>query len=113
MPGVNNTGVVCPATHHDGDTSSSSAPMEGTRFQLDPSVNVDALPILAWKKTIARAMQTYGMYLRDSSGSVAVYAENPGSRGYDAWALAGLGGQSSVSLAGIPWDRMRVVSPPC
>jgi PKD repeat protein len=112
MPGVNNTGYVCPATHNDGDTTSASAPMEGTRFQLDPAVDVDALAVPAWKKTIMRAMQTYGLYLRDSSGSLAVYAENPVSRGYDAWAKVGLSG-GSVSLSGIPWDKLRAVGAPC
>jgi PKD repeat protein len=113
MPGVNNTGYVCPATHNDGDTTDPNAPKEGTRFQLDPSVDVDALAIPAWKKTIAKALQTYGMYLRDSSGSFAIYAENPGSRGYDAWALVGLGSGNYVSLGGIPWDRMQAISAPC
>jgi PKD repeat protein len=112
MPGVNNTGYVCPATHNDGDTTSSSAPKEGTRFQLDPSLNIDALAVPAWKKTMMRAMQTYGLYLRDSSGSFAVYAENPVSRGYDAWAKVGLAG-GSVSLSGIPWDKLRAVASPC
>jgi hypothetical protein len=113
MPGVNNTGYVCPATHHDGATSSPSAPMEGQRFQLDPAIDVDSLPIPAWKKTIARALQVYGMYLRDNSGSFALLAENPVSRGYDAWAKAGLGGVASASLSGIPWGSLRAISAPC
>jgi hypothetical protein len=112
MPGVNSTGHVCPATHNDGDTTSSAAPMEGQRFQLDPTIDVNALPIPAWKKTIARALQVYGMYLRDSGGSLAIYSENPVSRGYDAWAKVGLSG-SNVSLSGIPWDKLRAISAPC
>ena len=113
LPGVNSTGRVCPATHNDGSSTSSSAPMEGTRFQLDPALNVDALAIPAWQKTIAKAMQTYGLYIRDNSGSLAVYAENPASRGYDAWAKVGLGGLSSASLRGLPWSSLRAVAAPC
>jgi hypothetical protein len=112
MPGVSNQGQVCPATHHDGSTSDPNALEEGTRLQLDPSVNVDALPIPQWEKTIARALQTYGMYLRDQGSSLAIWAENPVARGYDAWAKVGLSG-SSISLDGIPWNRMRVLAPPC
>ena len=81
-------------------------------MQLDPSVKVNDLPIPSWQKTIARALQVYGMYLRDSSGSLAIWAENPIARGYDAWAKVGLSGDS-VSLAGIPWGKMRVLSAPC
>ncbi len=112
MPGVSDQGHVCPATHNDGSTDDPNALMEGTHLQLDPSVNVDALPIPAWEKTVARAMQTYGVYLRDNAGSLAVSAENPVSRGYDAWAKVGLSGDSA-SLAGIPWNRLRVLSSPC
>jgi hypothetical protein len=112
MPGVSDLGHVCPATHNDGSTSDPNALMEGTRLQLDPSVNVDSLPIPAWEKTIARAMQNYGMYLRDNGGSFVIYAENPVSRGYDAWSKAGLPSGDSVSLTGIPWAKLRVISPP-
>ncbi len=112
MPGVSKAGNVCPATHHDGSSTDPSAPQEGAHLQLDPAVDVDALPIPQWEKTIAHALQTYGMYLRDESGSLAIWAENPIARGYDAWAKVGLTGDS-ISLAGIPWDRFRVLQPPC
>lgn len=109
MPGVSSLGRVCPATHNDGSSTDPDALMEGMRIQLDPAVDVDSLAIPAWQKTIARALQRYGAYLRDDSGSLAIIAENPASRGYDAWAKLGLSG-SSVSLAGIPWNRFRVLA---
>lgn len=112
MPGVSDLGHVCPATHNDGSTSDPNALEEGAHLQLDPTLDVDSLPIPAWEKTIAHAMQTYGMYLRDNGGSFVVYTENPVSRGYDAWSKAGLPGGDSVSLNGIPWAKLRVVSPP-
>jgi hypothetical protein len=112
LPEISSAGHVCPAKHDDGSSSNSSALMEGMRLRLDPSLDVDSLSIPAWQKTIAKALQKYGMYLRDGSGSLAIIAENPVSRGYDAWAKVGLSG-SSVSLAGIPWDRFQVVSAPC
>lgn len=110
MPGVSNLGHVCPATHNDGETSDPNALQEGMRIQLDPSVDVDSLQIPAWQKTIARALQTYGAYLRDDSGSLAILAEDSVSRGYDAWANIGLGGAGDPSLAGIPWSRVRVLA---
>jgi hypothetical protein len=112
MPDVSYKGQVCPATHHDGSTADPNALMEGAHLQLDPSVNVDALRIAAWQKTIARALQTYGMYLRDQGGSFVIYAENPVSRGYDAWTKAGMPSGANAPLDGIPWSRLRVLSAP-
>ncbi len=113
MPGVSSAGHVCPATHNDGWSDDPNALMEGTRLQLDPSVNVDSLSIPAWEKPIVRAMQAYGMYLRDGGGSFAIYAENPVSRGYDAWSKVGISGGDQIGLSGIPWSKLRVVTAPC
>jgi hypothetical protein len=113
VPEIYGAAHVCPATHNDGSSTNQYALREGMRLQLDPSLNVDSLSIPSWEKTIARALQTYGMYLRDGSGTFAIMAENPISRGYDAWAKVGLTSSGSVSLTGIPWDRFRVVSAPC
>jgi hypothetical protein len=111
MPNVSALGHVCPATHHAGAIADPNALMEGMRIQLDPALNVEALPLADWQKTIARALQRYGAYLRDGSGSLAILAENPRSRGYDAWAKVGLAG-NSVSLSALPWNRVRVLQPP-
>ena len=112
MPGIGRGRPVCPATHNAGSSTDPYALREGQKVQLDPSVDVNSLPIPAWQKTIARAMQVYGMYLRDGGGTLSVYAENPIARGYDAWAPLGLAGVGAASLAGIPWDRFRVLDAP-
>jgi hypothetical protein len=113
LPQVSKLGHVCPATHNDGSSTDPSALQEGMRVQLDPALDVSRLTIPGWEKTLARAMQVYGMYLRDQGGSLAILAEDSASRGYNAWAKAGLGSGASVSLVGIPWQRFRVVSNPC
>ncbi|MHB8651056.1 MAG: hypothetical protein ACYDBR_12910, partial [Gaiellaceae bacterium] len=113
MPNVNSTRFVCPATHHDGGSTSPASLPEGTRVQLDPSIDVGTLGLPAWEVPIARAMQVYGMYLRDTGGSLAVYAENPVARGYDAWAKVGLPNTNAIALTGIPWSRFRVLAPVC
>ncbi len=114
LPGIGQGAPVCPATHNASTSSDPNALREGARLQLDPSVNVDALSIPAWAKIVARAMQTYGMYLRDNSGSLGIYAENPVSRGYDPWrsSLGFAAGDDYPSLRGIPWDRFRVIAAP-
>ena len=104
-------GHVCPAGHSDGRNGDGRALQEGTLLQLDPSLDVDALPIPAWQKTIARAMQRYGMYLTDGGGSLSIGGENPINRG-DLWAEVGLMGDSALFDANFPWSRMRVLTPP-
>jgi hypothetical protein len=112
LSGIGPGPPVCPAAHNVATTNDANAPREGQLVQLDPTIDVNALAIPAWEKVIARAMQVYGMYLRDNSGSLAVYAENPISRNYDAWAKAGLPSGDSASLAGIPWDSVHFLAAP-
>lgn len=105
-------GYVCPATHQTGSTSDPLAFPTGTHLQLDPSVAVDALPIQPWEKTIAKALQRYGMFLRDTGGVVGIYAENPLNRTSDPYVPLGLGEFVSFSN-GFPWAKMRVLAPRC
>jgi hypothetical protein len=47
----------------------AGAPPMGAHFQLALSrAQIDALPVAAWKKTILRAMASYGMFLGDTGG---------------------------------------------
>jgi hypothetical protein len=76
-------GVVAPATDGTGIAVAPPGAMplpEGTRVQLDPKLNLDTLGLAPWQKTVARALQVYGMYLVDT-GSLGLYAVNPISFG--------------------------------
>jgi hypothetical protein len=101
--------IVWPATETDGDTVSEKAIPEGARVQLDPDLDLDSLNLEPWEKTIARALQEYGMFLCDDGGgfeleaiSVLSYDENPyvglleEEEGY-AW------------LRNIPINRFRIL----
>lgn len=114
LPGIGAGAPVCPATHNASTSSDPNAPREGAHLQLDPSVDVSSLAIPAWAKIVARAMQVYGMYLRDSSGSLGVYAENPLGRGYNPWpsVLGIAAGNDYPSITGIPWSKFRVIAAP-
>jgi hypothetical protein len=101
-------GRVCPARHDDGDNPDPRALREGTLLQLDPRIDVAALPIPSWQKTIARALQRYGMYLVDEGGTLSIRAENPINRG-DLWAGVGLTGDSASFSPSFPWNSMRVL----
>lgn len=118
VPGIAGGPPACPATHNVGTTTDSDAMPAGARLQLDPAVDVSALDLPAWQKTIARAMQRYGAYVRDNSGTLAVYGETTGTdvggRRYDGWSKAGLGfdasGGSQPFSSAFPWNRMRVLA---
>lgn len=103
-------GRVCPARSDDGDNRDPRALREGTLLQLDPRIRVAGLPIPGWQKTIARALQRYGMYLVDEGGTLSIGAENPINRG-DLWAEVGLTGDSALFSASFPWSSMRVLKP--
>jgi hypothetical protein len=117
IPGIASGAPACPATHNVGTTSDPTAIPEGARLQLDPTLDVSALSIPAWQKTIARAMQVYGVYVRDNSGTISIYAETSsdtaGGRHYDGWNKAGLGFSTTAGSqgfsSGFPWNKLRVL----
>ena len=65
-----------PANRTDGNTAGADILMEGQRVRLDPTFDVTTLPNPA-ERTIAKAMQAYGMILTDTSGAVTMQAEDP------------------------------------
>jgi hypothetical protein len=79
MPSTRAGGPVRPATSSDGSTAGAGAIPEGARLQLDPALPLDRLA--PWQRVIARALQRYGMYLADTGGAVALYAQHPESAG--------------------------------
>ena len=109
--------IACPATNYWASASyaddANAIPL-GARIQLDPSFDVSAQSWPRWKKVIARALQKYGAYMVDRSGSVEVRAEANLIRGYDAWAKVGMITSPHPSLRDLPWRKFRVLSmQPC
>ena len=119
-------GFVYPATKSDGanfgGTLGVDAP-EGTRLQLNPALTDDQLGAMnyngtpcsskdgagQWKLTpcliIAHALQKYGMYIIDNSGSPKVYLEQDITAGWGT-----LVGRNTLS--GLPWSQFRAVQGP-
>jgi hypothetical protein len=89
-------------------TDSGGAPEGGARLQLNPALTDTQLLALGLSPTgliIAHALQKYGMYIVDDSGSSKIYMEY---RGTSSWA-------SSITrnvVSPIPWSAFRVVQPP-
>jgi hypothetical protein len=99
-----------PANRDDGWMDGADAIPEGLRFRLDPTIDVDALNIAPAAKIIAKALQTYGMVVRDTSGAVVLYAENTVAEGRGDPYPGLFGGAPSYSvLNGLPWDRLQAL----
>ena len=104
-----------PATKTDGLSTRSDCIPEGSRLQLDPSINVSAIPnITPGERAVARALQVYGAYLIDRADtSLSMSFElapdasstGPGSvyqRAGFSWDYFG--------MPHVPWKKLRVLA---
>jgi hypothetical protein len=69
-------GPVRPASGSDGWSHDPGAVPEGARVQLDPKLDLAKLGLDPWERTIARALQRYGMYLVDTGGVLGLQAQH-------------------------------------
>jgi hypothetical protein len=122
--------VVYPATGRGRSCASiglptKDAPPMGARFQLAMTPKeIHALTVPKWKKTILRAMATYGMFVGDTgSGSWAIKMESGSTftsfgvrdplvafaeaNGWKRWSGMRIGNLSD----GIDWTRLRLIDP--
>ena len=105
---------VFPAQRSDGNDPSPMQIPEGTRFRLKPGVNVSALHLPRLAAMMAHAAQRYGMIVRDQSGVVSFYAQDPTSLGHDPWggAHGAFDGVSpAVLLRSFPWQDLEALRP--
>lgn len=118
-PATNNSTQVWPGE--------GISPMrEGMRLRLkaDAATNSSIAALPLWQRAIARAMQVYGVYVRDNGGSTAVYGEssavNLGGRGYDGWHKAMASSAEPLNLPsgtpgnaqfgyGFPWNSLELI----
>jgi hypothetical protein len=102
-------GYRYPASKTDGRSDRPNCIPQGSRIQLDPSIDVEAIPGITPAETVlARALQTYGAYAVDNGGaSMALLFETPHG-GWDPYPGAGLA-HDYFALESIPWERLRVL----
>ncbi len=106
-------GFRYPASHSDGEGGGVGL-QEGMRIQLDPTLDVDAVPgITPGEKAIAKALQQYGAYCTDTgrgnNQAMGFYMEKPKSGDADPYGAAGFS-QDWAQLPHIPRDRLRVLA---
>lgn len=100
---------VYPATKSDGASSDPRSLPEGARLQLSPGLSRGELRARGCGRAaliIAKAMQRYGMYVVDNSGSTKVMLEASATAG-SAWAALGVGRStaSCIPLGAMRWVR--------
>jgi hypothetical protein len=72
---------VFPMVGSDGGSRDPSAPPQGLRFRIRPSVDLEALGLDRQALVIAKALQKYGFYIGDSSGVTALKVEDTRTEG--------------------------------
>jgi hypothetical protein len=112
IPSAQKDAFAWPAQRTDGSSAAPALP-EGTRLRIDPSVNVAALGLPNVARQMALAAQRYGIVVRDISGAVAFFGEDPTPRGSNPYpALYGSARYPDKVLAAFPWGRLQVLAPP-
>jgi len=98
-----------PATRTDGHSTDPDCLPEGARVQLDPAVDVDALPgATTAERIIARALQRYGAVNVDNGGAAMALIFEVPTAGLDPYPGSGLT-WDYYDMRAIPWDRLRVL----
>ena len=108
FPNVKQGGPVSPATQSDGEESGAGAIPMGARLQLRPGLNLRALNLAPWQKTIARALKRYGMFLGDTGGTVALRAVSTQSYSRNPY-RGELRSKPTVALPEVLLENMRVL----
>jgi hypothetical protein len=101
-----------PAQRSDGPLQSPNAIPEGTRFRIDPSLDLDTIQMAPVVRMIAEAAQRYGIVLRDKAGSVTFFGEDPTPTGTNPYAGPNgwFQGQSAATLMQkFPWNRLQAL----
>jgi hypothetical protein len=110
--GISKLFMQPPACRSDGDWIGPQYPIQGMRFQLDPSFSeatFDALGLTREARIVARALQTYGMFDGDT-GALALEVQLLGpstEANRQAWEMRFPGFYSSIER--IPTIAFRVV----
>lgn len=81
---------VFPMVGSDGSSNDPFAPPTGLRLRIKPSVDLKALDLRPEALVIARAIQRYGVYVGDDSGTTSLKLENTRAEGRgQLWTLPG------------------------
>lgn len=101
--------LTLPATRTDGWSENPDAPMEGQRFRLDPSLDIASLRLHPLVRMVAVAAQRYGIIVRDKSGAVVFYGEDPRGLGRNPFTRILAGADRKAIFEAFPWNRLQAL----
>ena len=102
-----------PANRSDGYNPGNAANRipEGSRFRLDPNLDVNSITMHPVARTIARAAQKYGFVVWDKAGAISLRVQNPKSYTAlgqpDPYTALFNGTPNYAVLNGFPWDKLQ------
>lgn len=98
-----------PANRSDGynPTAIANRIAEGQRFRIDPTIDVNSLPISRAAKIIAKAGQVYGFVVWDKAGALSVRVQNPASYTSNPYPELFEGVATNVLLKTLPWNSIQ------
>jgi hypothetical protein len=101
---------VFPMVGSDGDYAGDdpAVPPQGLRLRIKPSVDLDALGLEREALVIARAVQRYGVYIGDSSGTTALKLEDTATEGRGQLWNVSADALCDLPFSSIYWDVMAV-----
>jgi hypothetical protein len=111
LPKIARGVVRSPAQRTDGTAEGPSAIPAGTRFRLDPSLNLQSLALPRLVLMIAEAAQRYGIVVRDTSSVVDFYGEDPTPSGSNPYRALMDGEYLWQQLSRLPWDHIEAIGP--
>lgn len=113
LPLIQASLIDWPANRTDGKVTDPTTPMMGQRFRLDPTLDLSTLRLNATELQIAKAAQTYGFVITDTSGTVALLGESPipwtAAGQPDPWKTLDAGIPSYNVMKNFPWSRLQAL----
>ena len=98
-----------PAQRSDGGGTGANNVPEGTRFRLDPTLDIASLNLPPLVRMMAVAAQRYGIVVHDKSGVVDFYGEDPPASETNPWKTI-VGSQPVWQvLSQFPWSHLQAL----
>ncbi len=108
IPAARRSVWALPASRSDGIDPSPTAIPEGARLRLPASLNIAGLHLTPMGAMIARAVQRYGMIVRDQSGTVSFYGQDPIPSGSTIFQRLFATDPENV-LQNFPWSDLQLM----
>ena len=112
LPQIRAGVYASPARRTDGKSSDPLSLPEGAHLRLDPNLDIASLRLPPLTRMIAEAAQRYGLFVRDGSSVVQLFAQDPVTAPHNPY--TGPGGYfeglyPNQLLASFPWGRLEVL----